>query len=509
MVAGHICWPELPRSLDFLSSVCLNVPPWKDTASSFPTLYNCSDAVNTYGVWLAMKEEIENLDLNEIYEFEVSQIEPATFLQLQGLKIDLDIRAALLKDIDEKQEKLTEELEQAFGKSINLNSPKQLQDLLYEDLGLPIQYKRRKSVQDARKRTADQEAVAKLARMTDNPVLLKIVESKKLYKLKNTFVELVEKKTGRLKISPEGRVHTSYNVTGATMSRVKKGLVIDDEDDYKSFGRWSSSKSIILPYGSGNLQNIPVRARTMYRAPAGYEFLQADYVQAEAVVVAYLINDTRMIQMFEKSFGKHRSERTEKFWDIHAMTAAAMFQLPIDKITKEQRTVGKVLRHANNYSAGPGVTAHKLSCSIKEAKHLNNVYHSMCPQLSVWHQRIQMELRKGMILTNLLGRRHQFLERWGDTLFRSAYAYIPQSTIGDLLNRSLVKFYYKYGKDRKLVLQLHDAMYIFSPIGEENRQESIEMLRECMIMPLNHQGVEFTIDVDFSVGLSWGELEEI
>ncbi len=174
-----------------------------------------------------------------------------------------------------------------------------------------------------------------------------------------------------------------------------------------------------------------------------------------------------------------------------------------------QRTIGKVLRHANNYSAGPAVTAHKLGCPIKEAKTLNQLYHHMCPQLSIWHTRIRQNLQKTMTLTNLLGRKHRFLDRWGDNLFRSAYSFIPQSTVGDLLNESLVKFYWTFGKERTIQLQLHDAMYILSPLGRDNRLESMEMLTESMLRPLEYAGEEFTIDVDFAAGPSWGELEEL
>ena len=124
-----------------------------------------------------MEKELEKMKLMDIFNFEMSQVEPAVMLQLNGLPIDMDVRKRILTDIDEKQVILTAELEQEFGKSVNLNSPKQMQNLLYEDMGLPIQYKRRKSVNDPRKRTADEEAIAKLARITNNPLLSKIIES--------------------------------------------------------------------------------------------------------------------------------------------------------------------------------------------------------------------------------------------------------------------------------------------------------------------------------------------
>jgi uracil-DNA glycosylase family 4 len=509
MVAAHVAWPEVPRSLGFMASICLNVPPWKGTSESMPMLYNCADAVNTYGVWKVIEKELYRLDQYHIFEHEMSQIEPAVMLQLNGLKIDLKTRKDLLAQIDTELKELGDKLEQEFGKTINIRSSKQLQELLYEDLGLPIQYKRRKSVNDPRKRTADEEALAKLARTTNNPVLLEVIKWKKLDKLKNSFVLLKDKKTGLSKISPEGKVHTSYNVTGATMQKIKKGLVIDEEESFRSFGRWSSSKSIILPYGSGNLQNIPKIARTMYKAPKGYEFIQADYIQAEAVVVAYIINDNKLIALFEQAYGKDREYRKENFLDVHLHTASDMFQIPLVVVTKPQRKIGKTLRHANNYSAGPAVTAHRLGCSLPEAKKLNQIYHNICPQLSIWHTTIRNKLAKDMTLTNLIGRSHRFLDRWGDTLFRSAYSYIPQSTVGDLLNKSLVTFYKNYGKERIIALQLHDAIYILSPLGQHNREESIGMLRECMTYPLEYQGVEFIIDVDFAAGPSWGELEEI
>ena len=222
--------------------------------------------------------------------------------------------------------------------------------------------------------------MTKLARTTDNSLLSSIIEYKKLTKLLNDFVDI--------ELSPEGKVHTSYNIT---MNRIKKSSVVDDEESYRSFGRWSSSKSIIIPYGSGNLQNIPKEARKMYKAPPGYKFIQADYMQAEAVVVAYEINDQPMIRLFQESFGLPKSERKKRNLDIHKLTAALNFKIPIVKVTKEQRDIGKTIRHATNYSAGPAVLAAKLGCTIQQAKILLSNYHNSCPQLKVWHQSLRKQ----------------------------------------------------------------------------------------------------------------------
>lgn len=497
MIATHVCWPETPRSLSFISSICLNVPKWKHTAASSPGLYNAEDAANTYGCWDFLAKEMDKLEAWNTFNFEMKQVWPASMLQLQGIAVDKDKQQQLIRESNVILKQLNVEFEQAFGKKVNVNSAQQLQSLLYDDMKLPEQFKRRKSKSEARKRTADADALTKLSRKFDNPLLDKILAYKKERKLL-TFTNI--------KLSPEGKVHTSYNITGATMQRVKKASVIDDEDAYRSFGRWSSSKSIILPYGSGNLQNIPYRARKMYRAPEGYKFVQADYMQAEAVVVAYCIKDQPMIQLFSHSFGLPRSERKKRNLDIHKLTAAINFRSPIENITPEQRQIGKVIRHSTNYSAGPGVLSSKLGCTMPQAKQLLQNFHNGCPQLRVWHQWVQSELRRTRTLTNLLSRKHKFLDRWGDNLFRSAYSFIPQSTVGDLLNQALIRLYNSYGKDLQIVLQLHDAIYCLVP--EDLIDWACTVMRQAMLMPLQVRDAKFYIDVDFSYGDSWGELED-
>jgi DNA polymerase I-like protein with 3'-5' exonuclease and polymerase domains len=128
----------------------------------------------------------------------------------------------------------------------------------------------------------------------------------------------------------------------------------------------------------------------------------------------------------------------------------------------------------------------------------------------MWHFAVQQELKRSRMLTNLLGRKHKFLDRWGDELFRSAYSYVPQSTIGDLLNVALKKLYDSLTElpyELDIVFQLHDAIYCL--VKEENVMEAIKHIRKQMLIPLTYNNEHFTIDVDFAVGQSWGETKEV
>jgi len=485
LIAAHACWPECPRNLGFLASLCLDVAPWKGGAKDNRSLYNAGDVCNTHALVPVLQKEMEKLGVRNTFDFEMSLIELSVMMQLQGMKINKVKQKELKETATTNAVEAKEKLNALIGKEINYNSPKQLQQLLYIDLGLPIQYKKRKSVNDPRVVSADAVALKKISIIEpDNPIFNMILEYKKWSKLKSSFLSI--------ELSPEDTVHTSYNITGSST----------DEEGRKSFGRWSSSKSIILPYGSGNLQNIPGVARKMYGIEEDEVMIQADYVQAEAVVVAYLTGNNRLKQMFKTSYGLVGDAR--KPYDIHRITASEMFGIPFANVTDQQRKVGKTIRHASNYASGPAVLAVRLGIKMKEAKQLMELYHRADPLLRVWYQRIQAELRESRTLTNLLGRKHRFLGRWGDDLFRSAYSFKPQSTVGDLLNKAMKDFYGKYGSLYRLLMQLHDAMYVACKKGQE--EECSQRMIECMRIPLKINDEIFIIDTDFKIGKTWGDM---
>lgn len=505
LLAAHACFPELPRDLGFLGGMLLDVPPWKHTSKDNRSKYNADDCANTYGIADELNKQLDLLGVRDIFDHEMSQLPVVMMLQLQGMNIDDQKRMELIKKHLNITREMKNGLETIIKKPINLNSPKQMQQLLYIDLGLPVQYKRRKSVNDPRTVTSDANALKKLSRMAgDNPIFKLILEYKKSFKLlgflgydnKNECVD-------DLFVSPQGTVHTNYNITGKKMSNKDT-----DDEGKKSFGRWSSSESIILPYGSGNLQNIPVEARKMYRVPQGYKLLQADLKQAEAVVVAYLCRDTKLINMFKESYGQPKEVIDQHpEWDIHKLKAASLFGIPVEQVTSDQRKIGKTIRHARNYSAGPQVVADKVGCTLSEAKRLLQLDDIANPLLNAWHNQVRDELGRTRTLITPLGRKHRFLDHWGDNLFRSAYSFIPQSTVGDILNMSIVKLYQEYGDKIHIALQLHDAIYVICK--EEDIPNTISIMRKCMTHTIEVNHDLMTIDVDFKAGDSWGEQDDI
>jgi DNA polymerase-1 len=470
------------------------VKPWKGCSKAEE--YNPADAANTFGIAEVLEKEIEKQGIRSSFDFEMGMIPVSLLLQLQGIAVDKEKQKELIEFWSEKRKEMKAQLDLLIGREINFNSSKQMQQLLYFELGLPIQYKRRKSIEEQRTMTTDANALRILSRLVpDNPVFNLIIDYKKADLLVRQFLDI--------ELSKENKVHTAYNITGASS---------DDEEDTKktkrSFGRWSSSASIILPYGSGNLQNIPPEARKMYRAKPGWKIIQADYAQAEAVVVGHLTGNQKLIRMFYDSFGLSKTEK--KPYDIHKITIADMLGIPLDKVTPDLRTAGKTVRHATSYSAGPQVLANRLGIKLSLAKVYMELYHKADPSLRMWYQRIQEELKRTRTLTNLFGRKHRFLDRWGDSLFRSAYSYIPQSTIGDLLNKALRKIYDGLPSlpfELTILLQLHDAVYVM--VKEENVMETIIFMRKQMVIPLTCNNQEFKVDIDFKVGDSWAEGEEI
>jgi DNA polymerase I-like protein with 3'-5' exonuclease and polymerase domains len=237
-----------------------------------------------------------------------------------------------------------------------------------------------------------------------------------------------------------------------------------------------------------------------------YGILQGDLIQAEAVAVAYFTNDDRAKLAFKNKE------------DIHNITAGILFDKDPDDVSDEpidgkpsERDIGKRGKHAYNYGSTFVMLMNALNIEAEEAQNLMQRIAIKFPLVTQYHNKIKDKLKLDMTLITPepFLRKRTFIEKWGDELFRSAYAYQPQSVVGDILNTSIVKFYDRHGNDYRILAQLHDAIYSQVVVDKKAIIEAVKKKKECMTMPIKINNDIMIIDTDFSFGLNWRDQVKI
>jgi len=257
------------------------------------------------------------------------------------------------------------------------------------------------------------------------------------------------------------------------------------------------------------MQSIPNSVRSMYVPDSSDKiFVCPDLKQAEAVVVAYLTNDLRTKQALQD--GR----------DIHNLSASTFYGINPDEISDEpasagidgsqlsQRDVGKRGKHATNYMGKAGMLSKILNIDRNVAQKIIDKMYLVNPHTKMYHEQVQRKLRKNMTITTAYPflRKRRFFERWGDDLFRSACAYEPQSTVGDILHKALHTFSEQLGEKYIISLQLHDGTYIQCPNTATEIIYLMSALENCMLVPIEIKRDLMIIEVDFKVGLNWRDL---
>jgi uracil-DNA glycosylase family 4 len=456
-------------SLQFITSMWTDIPYYKQDGKQFlrgitnwekAWEYNALDTVATATAHPKQLSELKAQGNLEAYERQIALIEPLTYMMEHGIKIDLEGMITAKETNRVRLGELQKEI-YAFTGEINLNSPLQLAQYFYEKLRISPYTKDGSP-------TVDVNALKRLSAQHRRPEAALLLEYRKLFKQNSTFLD-------PSKIDGDGRIRCSYNPVGTKYSRI------------------SSSENI---FGTGmNLQNVPHEILRYFVADDGYVIYELDYSQYESRIVAHTGNIPQMITAFEKEI------------DIHSLTAALVLTMmghPTDYeiVSKEDRqNLGKRPNHAFNYGLGPGLFALLHEISLSEAKAIHAAYHTAYPQLrNGYWKHIQNALRANRTLTNLKGRKYTFLSRWGDSLLKEAYSFIPQSTCGDCLNEHGVIFTY-YNPDFKeveILTQVHDSMSIQLPlaVGWERHAEILIAVKRSMETPLLCNGREFITPVD-------------
>ena len=477
MIAFHTVYPEMKKSLAFLTSIYTSRPYYKDDGGQGKTpeqewLYNCKDVVATYEIAFEIRKELEEFKTLAFYEEHSNKlIEPLLEMQIKGILIDVKRRDEVDKELSKKRDELQARLNLAVGREVNVNSPKQIKELLYDDLGLPPIYSWGKvKGKKAKVMSSNEEAIVQLQKMCKNPVLDIILEIRGIVKQLGTYV--------RAKLEVDNRLCCSYKITGT------------------STGRLSSSKSV---FNRGtNLQNIPRDPvmRSMFIADSGKILVNADLSQAEARIVAYVAEETRLIRVFENGD------------DIHAFNAAIIFNVHPNEVTPTQRQTAKARVHGANYGIGPAKAAKLAGTTEAKAREDLNKYKSSYPNLELWWKTVEAQLRYNRTLKNLFGRKRTFFGHWSDELLRTAIAYVPQSTVGDLLNYGIIRSYPNLPNEWDMLAQNHDSILIQVP-EETPSMHLHKFFKHYYEIPLEIHNRKFIIPVDIKVGYSWGEMKDL
>ncbi len=421
-------------------------------------------------------QEMELTKLNE--EVEVPLIEVLANLEFVGMRIDAARLAELSARFGQRLGELEQEIEELAGHPLNIASPKQLAQVLFQELGLPVVKKTKTGP------STDADVLEQLA--SSHPLPAKIVEYRQFAKLKNTYVDALP-----TMIHPEtGRVHGSFNqVVAAT-------------------GRLSSSEP--------NLQNIPIRTdegreirSAFVPGPPGWKLLAADYSQIELRILAHYSQDAAMCEAFDSDE------------DIHTLVASQVFGVDPAEVTSAMRRSAKAVNFGVIYGQSPFGLAKGLSISQEEAAAFIDDYFTTYRGVAEFMVRTLDECRRKGYVSTLLGRRRSIqgvrpidqLSLLTDTPSRrpltlperTAVNSVIQGTAADMIKLAMLAIYRRL-RDEKLqanmLLQIHDELVFESPSDEIDRLSNLVREEMRSVMPLR-----VPLKVDVKTGDNWAECE--
>ena len=418
-----------------------------------PSLYN------------SLSAEIDKNGQKELLgEVEIPLSEVLSDMELCGFLIDREGLENFGEELSERIVKIQKEIFEICGEEFNLNSPKQLGDILFVKLGLPHAKKTKSGY------STNAEVLESLRGY--HPVVDMILEYRKLSKLNSTYVE------GLLKaIAEDGRIHTTFNQTETRTGRI----------------------SSLEP----NLQNIPVRTqegsrlREFFLAQEGKVLVDADYSQIELRVLAHVANDKHMLDAFENGV------------DIHTLTASQVFGVPLDFVTPQMRSRAKAVNFGIVYGIGAFSLSKDIGVSVKEAGgYINSYLENFSGVDRYMKTTIEDGKEKGYVSTMFNRRRYMPELRSSNRMIVAAGERIAmnmpiQGTAADIIKIAMVRVYDRLKNDglkSKLIMQVHDELIIEA--YEDEREQVQKLLAEEME---NAVSLRVRLRADTSSGKNWLE----
>jgi len=395
--------------------------------------YSCEDSDMTLDVHLALWPQLQtNEKLKFVYELEIASSEALYRIERNGVLIDAPTLAAQSHALGQRIMQLESEAHGLAGQAFNLSSPKQIGEIFFTKLGLPVVKKTATGAP-----STDEEVLEKLAE--DFPLPAKILEHRGLAKLKGTYTD----KLAQLALPRTGRVHTHYAQAVAVT------------------GRLSSNDP--------NLQNIPIRTpegrrvREAFVAPTGNVIASADYSQIELRIMAHISGDEALLRAFKDGL------------DVHRATAAEVFGVAVEQVLPEQRRYAKVINFGLIYGMSAYGLARNLGIDNTAAKNYIARYFERYPGVKQYMDETRLEAKSKGYVQTVFGRRLYLPEinspngprRAGAE--RAAINAPMQGTAADLIKLSMVKVQQVLDTEQratKMIMQVHDELVFEVPQGE-------------------------------------------
>jgi DNA polymerase-1 len=435
--------------------------------------YTCEDADITFQLKELLEKELRKTGTYELFEtVEMPLVSVLLEMEKNGVKIDTKLLNKMSTELDENLQILEKSIYEHVGNRFNLNSPQQLGKILFEEMEIHKDLGNRRPPKTATGQFSTAEQT--LEKYANHPVVEKILDYRKLSKLKSTYVDalpqLISNKTGRL--------HTSFNQT------------------VTATGRLSSSDP--------NLQNIPIRTdigRRIRQAfipgnPADY-ILSADYSQIELRMMAHLSGDTGLREAFRKGE------------DIHATTAAAIFNIPLNEVNADHRRKAKEVNFGIIYGISQYGLASRLGITGDEAQMIIDSYFQRFPRVNDYMTHTVTFALEHKYVTTILNRRRYLPEIESNNASvrqnaeRMAINTTIQGSAADLIKLAMINIQRRMERENlqtKMILQVHDELVF------EVRAAETERIRTLVKQEMeNAIKLDVPIRVDMGLGKNWLE----
>lgn len=428
--------------------------------------YSCEDADVTFRIRQMLVPRLKGEGLEELYrQIEMPLVLVLAKMEMNGVRVDVPRLRKTSAEYEIKLREIEKTVHAAAGEPFNLNSTKQLADVLFEKLKLPVIRKTKTGY------STDVDVLTELAASHEVPKLL--LEYRSLSKLKSTYLDALADLVNPV----TKRIHTSFNQTVAAT------------------GRLSSSDP--------NLQNIPIRSeegrkiREAFIPGEGNVLISADYSQIELRILAHMSGDETLV----KAFAEDK--------DIHAATAAGVFGVPEAQVTKEQRSVGKTVNFGILYGQGAFGLSQQLGIEPAEAENYIRNYYAQFASVAAFKEGVLAQVRKDKLVRTLYGRLRRFPDiespnanvraMWERTAFNTVF----QGTAADLIKKAMITIQARIEKDfprAMMLIQVHDELIFEAPSAQV--EAFSKMVRTEM------EGVaalKVPLKVDVGSGPNWGD----